>query len=144
VTEKYKILILFRKKNTQLFIRYLIIGVIVYLIDMFFFLFSFYFLELNVMVSNIAAKLLAGFAGFFLHRGITFNVDRTNYNATQKFKYLLLMLFTNIGSIILFYFALFFLQYEILAKFITDVVVIVLSYALSKFWIFAISDQDRV
>jgi len=137
MSEKYKTLTLHIKTNIPMIIRYLITGVIVYLIDMFFFLFSFYLLGFNAMVSNSAAKLLGGLSGFFLHRRITFNVGKSNYKATQKYKYSLLLLFTYTGSIVLFYFALLILQNEILAKFISDVVIIVLSYTISKFWIFA-------
>ena len=55
------------QRNFILIVRYLMVGVLIYTIDMLSFVFSFYLLGLNELIANGFAKILAGILGFLLY-----------------------------------------------------------------------------
>ena len=81
------------QRNFILIVRYLMVGVLIYTIDMLSFVFSFYLLGLNELIANGFAKILAGILGFLLHKKFTFKINKNKDNAIQKYRYIYVRVF---------------------------------------------------
>lgn len=88
------------------------------------------------IIANIFGKLAAGIFAFILHRSVTFNLNKDEYNQNQIWKYFLL-LGANIPltALILAVF-LMFITVPVYAKLASDVVAVLLSFWLSQNWVF--------
>lgn len=118
------------------FLRYLAIQVLAYGIDMGVFLFVLHFGLLGPIFANIVAKLLAGCFAFAAHRSFTFGVNDGSLIGRQSVRYFLLLAINiPIASAILAL-VLQWVPAPAVAKFLSDVVCVVISYALSKHFVF--------
>ena len=129
------------QRNLALIIRYLFAGVLIYLIDMLSFVFAFYLLGINEIFANSFAKIFAGILGFFLHKKITFQVNTLESSTVQQYRYLLLLLLTSVSAIGLFRFILLVIEDLILAKLISDILIVILSFLISKRWVFSTENR---
>lgn len=123
------------------FVRYIIIQVAAYAIDMGVFLLVMELFVYGPILSNVVAKIAAGIFAFILHRKFTFEVSDEEPRA-QAIKYsVLLGLNIPIASAAL---ALLLLATSnaIAAKFIADVACVLLTYLLSKHLIFVGSQSE--
>lgn len=130
-------------KNVILIVRYLVVGVLIYTIDMLSFIFAFYLLGINEIFANSFAKIFAGSLGFFLHKKITFQVNTLESSAVQQYRYLLLLLLTSISSIGLFYYIQMIIWNPVVSKFISDIIIVILSYLISKQWVFSTENGKK-
>lgn len=118
------------------FIRYLIIQIIAYGIDMGVFLAFVYLGYLGPIASNAIGKVAAGIFAFLSHRSFTFRLEKDMHSGKQKYRYFLLLgLNVPISSIVLAI-VLMVIDYPVFAKIISDVVIVVFSYWMSKTWVF--------
>ena len=118
------------------FLRYLAIQVLAYGIDMGAFLFILHFGLLDPIFANIVAKLLAGCFAFVAHRSFTFGVNDGSLIGRQTLRYFLLLAINiPIASAILAL-VLQWVPAPAVAKFLSDAVCVVISYALSRHFIF--------
>ena len=124
------------QRNFILIVRYLMVGVLIYTIDMLSFVFSFYLLGLNELIANGFAKILAGILGFLLQKKFTFKINKNKDNAIQKYRYITLLFSTVLISVFLFYFILMIIRNPVVAKFISDILIVILSFLISKQWVF--------
>lgn len=126
------------KQYVQTFARYLASGGVVYLADL-----GVYLLLISVsgtlfIYANIAGKLCGAALGFFLHRKWTFKSEAHEYSSLKQSLMYGLLLAVNI---IISSSALFFLVDALsfdsrLSRIFTDVLVILISYLVSKLVIF--------
>lgn len=128
------------------FFRYLVIQVLAYGFDMGTFL-----LVLNIgiagpIVANALSKLAAGSFAFVAHRRFTFGVAGTEFVGRQAIRYFILLavnvpIASGILGLILIW-----QPNAVVAKFLSDIVSVALSYALSKHFIFSVktSSPDSV
>lgn len=117
--------------------RYILVGGIIYAFD--FLIFSIFVLidsDLYV-IGNIVARILGALLGFFLHRNWTFKTEYKLTKKNQLFMYLLLLL-GNIfaSSFLLFILVDLLLINELYARIITDAIIIIFTFLISKFFIF--------
>ena len=91
---------------------------------------------LNPVASNVLGKFLSSIFSFIGHRKITFAVNSKKYKHTQAFRYFVLLITNIVASSILLSFTLIFVDNVILAKFVTDVVLVLLNFWIGKKWIF--------
>jgi len=125
------------------FIRYIIIQVAAYAIDMGVFLLVMEWFVVGPILSNVFAKITAGIFAFILHRKFTFEVSDKKPRA-QAVKYsVLLGLNIPIASVLLAL-LLMFISNAIVAKFIADVACVLLTYLLSKHLIFVRAQSDAI
>lgn len=118
------------------FLRYLAIQVLAYGIDMGAFLFALHFELLGPIFANIVAKLVAGCFAFVAHRSFTFGVTGRSLIGRQTVRYFLLLAINiPIASAILAL-VLQWVPAPAIAKFLSDVVCVAVSYVLSKYFIF--------
>lgn len=118
------------------FLRYVLIQVLAYGIDMGLFLFALHFELVGPIGANVAAKLAAGGFAFLAHRSFTFDVAGGDRIRQQVLRYfVVLALNIPIASAILAM-ILHWISIPVVAKFISDVVCVAISYGLSKYFIF--------
>lgn len=120
------------------FLRYLLIQLFAYGIDMgsFFFLIQFDFI--GPIIANIFSKLAAGCFAFVVHRRYTFKMASSGFAGVQAVRYFI-VLATNVPvASMMLVFILIWVPLPVVAKIISDTVMVVLSYVLSKKFIFNI------
>lgn len=126
----------YSKKILMQFIRYLLVQVIAYGIDMGGFILLSIIFKMDPLISNSISKFFAGLFAFYSHRKFTFDARDKATNRQQFFRYfLLLALNVPISSLIL-KIVLFGVPSAVTAKFISDIVGIFFTYLFSKYYVF--------
>ncbi|SNS23671.1 Putative flippase GtrA (transmembrane translocase of bactoprenol-linked glucose) [Noviherbaspirillum humi] len=124
-------------------IRYLIVAVFAYVIDMG----GFYILiksGIDPVVANVAVKVLAAICGFFMHRRFTYRIEGREAMAAHARKYFgLALAYTPASSVVLFLIMLV-LPQPVYAKAISDVLLFVATYWITtKFTFTKGADSPR-
>lgn len=120
----------------MIFLKYVAIQVFAYVIDMGLFLLVLYLGIVGPIGANVISKLAAGSFAFLAHRSFTFNVAETGMVTKQAVRYfLVLAVNVPVASAILGLIFMW-LPIPVIAKFISDIVSVGLSYLLSKHFIF--------
>lgn len=119
-----------------LLVRYLIVAVLAYLIDMGGYILLIKF-DFNPLVANVLVKILAAIFGFFAHRIFTYQITGSHNIGPHSIRYFgLALMYTPVATVILFL-ALKFIPNLVLAKFICDVLLFFAVYwVTSKFTFF--------
>ncbi len=114
-------------------VRFLLSGGVVYLIDIVTF-FALSWLTQELFWSNVVAKSAGAVSGFFLHKYFTFS-NHQRIDVRQVISYATLFC---VNTLLASYLLLFLSQYVVLliAKFVSDVVIIVFSFVVSKHIVF--------
>ena len=118
-------------------VKYLFVGVMIYLIELGTFL-VLTFLESELyLFANIAAKVFAAGCGFFLHKHITFSWDQEHNTRSQLIKYIALLLFNLILASTMLYVSVEILNLNVfIMKLIIDIIVIALAFLISRRFVF--------
>ena len=124
------------------FLRYLGVQVVAYGLDMGCFALLLYYAWAGAIVSNIAAKAVAGGFAYFAHRGFTFAIQSHEKHGAQPLKYLLLLAFNIPLSTGVLSGLMLFVPNPLVAKFCSDVLCVALTYGLSKRYVFVSSSRD--
>lgn len=125
----------------QLF-RYGLVGGIVYCADLVSFTAIFYFFPTHYLIANVAAKIIGALTGFILHRSFTFRGDQAYGPSRQLASYLLLLGANILVANGLLYAAVrYFGAPELAAKVATDILVIALSFIVSRVFIFQHAEE---
>ncbi|WP_018294053.1 GtrA family protein [Mariprofundus ferrooxydans] len=120
----------------MIFLRYLVTQLLAYGADMGVFLLILHFGWAGPIVANVISKLAAGCFAFVVHRSFTFGVAGDGFVGKQAIRYFILLAANvPIASMILATFLLWMSQ-PVAAKLLSDVVMVAVSYALSKHFIF--------
>ncbi len=118
------------------FVRYVVVQLVAYGIDMGVFLLSFQVAALGAVVANVLGKLTAGAFAFLAHRAFTFQVaDGVSVSRQALGYFALLLLNIPLSSLVLF-FVLRVLDSVVAAKLLSDVICVAFTYALSKYLVF--------
>lgn len=120
------------------FLRYLAIQVLAYGIDMGSFLLALHFNLVGPISANVISKLAAGGFAFVAHRSFTFSAVSAGLVRRQAFRYFLLLAANVPIASAFLVVILLWLPMPALAKFLSDIVCVALSYGLSKYFIFNI------
>ncbi|WMN19751.1 GtrA family protein [Pseudomonas piscis] len=123
------------------FIRYGAVQVLAYALDMGAFLLLLSFFKNEPVLANIAGKGVAGVFAFFLHRHFTFQSTASN-SKVQAIRYFSLLV-VNIPIVsILLGAGLYFFDNPAVVKFIADVACVLLTYWVSKLFVFHSDKYD--
>lgn len=114
--------------------RYVIVGVVVWSIELAIFYLLFYGGILGLVFANVLARTVSSFAGFFMHKSFTFTFDG-KINTTHALKYIVLVC-VNIPINTALLYAMQGLVDSPLCKPISDIVVIMGSFLVTKIYIF--------
>jgi len=126
------------------FLRYLLIQVFAYGIDMGTFLFLLHFDLAGPIIANIGSKLAAGSFAFVAHRRYTFNVAESGFAGRQAVRYFIVLV-TNVPvASAMLVFILIWVPLPVVAKFLSDIVMVALSYVLSKKFIFNLQSNSSI
>lgn len=121
------------------FFRYLLVQITAYGLDMGGFLLTLKLLGDWPLLANVFGKTIAGIFAFLAHRSFTFSAAPQTQACQQMVKYfLLLALNLPISSAVLSIMMLL-VNPEVLAKFLADVICVLLTYWVSKKYIFSSS-----
>jgi putative flippase GtrA len=120
------------------FLRYLLIQVFAYGIDMGVFILLIQFDFIDPIIANIFSKLSAGCFAFMVHRSYTFNVASSGLAGKQAVRYFIVLAANVPVASAMLLFILIWLPLPVVAKFLSDTVMVALSYVLSKKFIFNI------
>lgn len=118
------------------FMRYLLIQVFAYGIDMGAFLLLIQFDLVGPIIANIFSKLAAGCFAFVAHRRYTFNVASSGFAGKQAVRYFIVLAANVPVASAILVFILIWVPLPVLAKFLSDILMVALSYVLSKKFIF--------
>ena len=118
------------------FVRYVAIQLLAYGVDMGLFLLVLHFGFLGPVAANVIAKLAAGFFAFAAHRHFTFAVAGDGLIKRQGIRYLLLLAANVPVASALLAVILIWIPVPAIAKFLSDIIGVLLTYFLSKHFIF--------
>lgn len=117
-------------------VRYLLVQLLAYGVDMgvFFLLFAHFHIE--PLLANAVGKILAGIFAFIAHRRFTFVVAETGSKVQQGLHYFVLLALNIPLSALVLRGMLWVVAMTVVAKFLADMIYFVLSYWLSKHFVF--------
>ncbi|MAF02841.1 MULTISPECIES: GtrA family protein [Herbaspirillum] len=116
-------------------VRYLIVAVLAYVIDM-----GGYYVLLKMGVdpiwANVAVKILAAICGFFMHRRFTYQIKEADGQMAHATKYFgLALLYTPISSVVL-YLLMLVIPHPVYAKAIADVLLFIVTFWVTSSFTF--------
>lgn len=125
------------------FSRYVLVQVFAYALDMGTFLLGSSLLGWHPLAANVVAKAIAGAFAFAAHRHMTFGVNGMGGGRHQFIKYVLLLLLNiplSSGALALL---LLWIEPEVLAKFVSDVICVGITFFLSRHFVFTTPQPDH-
>lgn len=119
-----------------MFSRYAAVQLVAYAIDMGGFLLLTAAAGVTPVVANIFGKLAAGAFAFVAHRRYTFGVSGHANARSQLIRYALLLVANIPISSLLLAGLLHWIEWDVAAKFVSDVICVVLTFAASRTFVF--------
>lgn len=126
------------------FLRYVAVQLAAYAIDMGVFFALFAPGLATPAIANLVGKVAAGLFAFFAHRHYTFQVRIPHGRAIAAIKYFTLLAFNAPISSLILMGILTFVANVVLAKVLSDVVSVGLTFALTRWLVFPPPHHDRV
>lgn len=123
------------------FVRYLIIQGGAYILDMGSFIIIKESVDSGALVANLGAKLIAGLFAFVAHRYFTFPAASGRGMSLQAIKYFSILALNIPASMAVLSGALEFVENAVLAKFLSDIACLILTYWISRSHIFTPGHQ---
>lgn len=124
------------------FVRYVAIQIFAYGIDMGVYLASLYLGFLGPIISNVLGKISAGIFAFIVHRSFTFRLDKKKHNSKQMYRYIFLLGLNIPVSSVVLGLVLLIINNPVVAKFLSDVLIVLFSFWLSNKWVFVSGTED--
>jgi putative flippase GtrA len=119
------------------FLKYLAVQVLAYVIDMGIFILIVSLTFISPIGANVLSKFFAGIFAFIVQRKFTFNIQ-ANYQTRKQAALYFLVLIINIPiASTVFFLTLYLVSDAVLAKFLSDIACVGISYLLSKHLIFS-------
>lgn len=116
--------------------RYTVIQLLAYSIDMGFFLVILQPAFFNYILANSISKCFAGIFAFVAHRRFTFHVNKKDSTRQQAIRYFLLLIFNIPISSVILALLLLLITNPAPAKLIADIICVFFSYGMSKYCVF--------
>lgn len=117
------------------FVRYVLVQVLAYGVDMGAFIVLLQSLDLDPLVANLIGKILAGLFAFAVHRSFTFGLDKAG-TLQQAVRYFTLLALNIPLSAAVLAAMLWVIPLAIVSKLAADVVCVFLTYWLTKRFVF--------
>ena len=118
------------------FVRYLLVQVLAYGLDMGGFVLLFTYFGIDPLVANVVGKVLAGLFAFVAHRNFTFGVVEASRRAQQVVRYFALLALNIPLSALVLGAMLWVMPMAVVAKLVADMICVFLTYWLSKHFVF--------
>ncbi len=94
------------------------------------------YLGIDPVLSNVSGKVMAGIFAFQMHRTFTFSLEKNQHNDKQKYRYFLLLSANVPVSAVVLVLVMLVVDSLIMAKFLSDVLIVLFSFWISKTWVF--------
>lgn len=124
------------------FMRYQLVGVVTYGVDISAFLVLLMILDIDLLLANMISKVLAGLFAFFAHRMFTFGVVTSTGRGRQVIFYFSLLALNVPLSALILSAVLWVIPVEVVAKVLSDVILVLISYFQLKFIVFKTQRDD--
>jgi putative flippase GtrA len=131
------------KKDVMQFVRYILVQVLAYGLDMGGFILLFAHFDIEPLLANMVSKILAGVFAFVAHRHFTFGVAETGTKVQQGVRYFALLALNIPLSVLVLGIMLWVIPMAVMAKFVADMIYVVLTYWLSKRLVFIDGDPVK-
>lgn len=118
------------------FARYVSVQVAAYAIDMGGFVLLSKYLYVPLLVANVISKLVSGIFAFSVHRAFTFRLNSSDRTFKQATSYFVLLALNLPISALILHAVLQVVTWAVAAKFISDVICVLINYWLSKRFVF--------
>lgn len=125
------------------FARYLLVQVLAYGLDMGGFILLFAHFDIEPLLANVVSKILAGLFAFVAHRSFTFGVAEPDIKVQQGMRYFALLAMNVPLSALVLGVILWGIPMAVVAKLIADMICVVLTYWLSKRFVFIGGDAVK-
>nr|BFD44631.1 hypothetical protein FFPRI1PSEUD_61300 [Pseudomonas sp. FFPRI_1] len=125
------------------FVRYLLVQVLAYGLDMGGFVLLFTHFGLDPLLANMVSKILAGVFAFIAHRSFTFGMAEAGGTLQQAVRYFAVLALNIPLSALVLSAMLWLIPMTIVAKFIADIICVFFNYFLSKRFIFQGCDTPK-
>lgn len=125
------------------FFRYVVIQLLAYVIDIGIFLIILNTGFFGAVIANVLSKISAGFFAFVAHRKFTFYSDEYEGRLHQAGRYFILLLLNIPLSSVILVLILTLIKDVIIAKIVTDVLGVLMTFWLSKSFVF-VKKQKQV
>jgi putative flippase GtrA len=132
-----------QEKGVMQFVRYLLVQVLAYGLDMGGFVLLFVHFGVAPLIANIVGKILAGVFAFVVHRHFTFEVAETGTRRQQGVRYFALLALNIPLSALVLDVVLRVIPDVVAAKFVADMISVVFTYWLSKRIVFVGGDSKK-
>ena len=123
------------------FVRYVIIQLLAYAIDMGGFLALLHLGLLGAIYANAVSKIAAGCFAFVAHQSFTFRLEKGRHDFKQVIRYAALLTINVPLSSTVLAAVLLVVEQAVVAKFISDVACVALTFFTSKMWVFRTHDS---
>lgn len=127
-----------------MFSRYVAVQLLAYAIDMGGFVLLTAAADAAPVLANIGGKVAAGCFAFLAHRRFTFGVHRHANARAQLVRYALLLAANIPASSLLLAWLLHWVDWDVAAKFVSDVICVVLTFAASRTLVFTTPKRTPV
>lgn len=125
------------------FVRYVLVQVITYGVDMGGFILLFSCFGVGPLLANMVSKVLSGFLAFVVHRSFTFGVAEAGIKVQQAVRYFALLTLNIPLSAQVLGIMLWVIPMAVAAKLVADMICVFLTYWLSKRFVFLGSDAVK-
>lgn len=125
------------------FVRYLMVQLVGYGLDMGTFIVLMSYFAMGPISANIGGRLLSGIFAFFIHRRFTFGVAGSGGQVQQAARYFMLMIVNLPISAVILSATLWVISIPTLAKFVADVMGVLLTYWMTKRFVFLDASASR-
>jgi putative flippase GtrA len=119
------------------FAKYLTVQVLAYTLDLGMFLLLTRWAGAGPIVANVFSKSVAGAFAFFVHRHVTFDTAREHRDVGQAARYVSLLILNIPLAATILKLVLFLVHRDLIAKVVSDVIGVFLTYWISKAWVFS-------
>lgn len=124
------------------FARYIAVQVLAYGLDMGSFLLALSWWGAQPLLANVFGKVVAGCFAFFAHRSFTFDAAADARRGSQAVMYTLLLALNIPLSAAALAVVLAVVPHPVLAKFLSDVICVLVTYWLSKRYVFSAREKS--
>lgn len=124
------------------FTRYLLVQVVAYGLDMGGFVLLFTYFDVHPLLANVIGKVLAGLFAFVAHQSFTFGVAAAGGTRRRAVRYFTLLALNIPLSALILSAMLWVIPMTVVAKFAADAIGVLLTYWLSKRFVFLSGDTS--
>jgi putative flippase GtrA len=124
-------------------VPYVLVQLIAYVVEMACFSLAFSSIGFDVVIANLISKIFAGFFAFIAHRKFTFSEAENSNLVFQAIKYFILLSLNIPASSIFISLFVLLIPNPFIAKFLSDLICVAVTFFVSKKIIFTSSNSRK-